>query len=176
MTKNLSEKGSDPLQRGKIQNEIEALPKGQTPFRIGSTGNRSRTTRRCLNRRGATAVELAIILPTTLLVLIGLCVAELGAFRYQQVAALAHESARWASVHGPEYATQSGETIASSEEILARVIKPKAIGLDLNKLTCQVDWNAEKNLVTVKIQYTWTPEAFFVSRKFSCTAVALATY
>ncbi len=32
--KNLLEKGADPLQRGEIQNEIEAIPKGQTPFRI----------------------------------------------------------------------------------------------------------------------------------------------
>ena len=32
----LSEKGSDPLWRGKKIREIDSPPKGQTPFRIGS--------------------------------------------------------------------------------------------------------------------------------------------
>jgi hypothetical protein len=35
-TKSLSEKGSDPLRRGKKPNEIDSPLKGQTPFRIGS--------------------------------------------------------------------------------------------------------------------------------------------
>src|SRR6056297_2652167 len=35
-TKSLSEKGSDPLRRGKKTPEIGSPPKGQTPFRIGS--------------------------------------------------------------------------------------------------------------------------------------------
>ncbi len=138
--------------------------------------NRQARSHSCRHRRGATAVELAIVLPTTLLLIIGLCVAELAAFRYHQVAALAHESARWASVHGKEYATQSDGNLANSEDIFTHVIKPKAAGLDLSKLTYQVQWNTEKNLVTVTLQYTWTPEAFFTPQKFSCTAIALATY
>jgi hypothetical protein len=36
LVKSLSEKGSDPLRRGKKTNEIDSPPKGQTPFRIGS--------------------------------------------------------------------------------------------------------------------------------------------
>jgi acyl-coenzyme A synthetase/AMP-(fatty) acid ligase len=34
--KSLSEKGSDPLRRGRKTNEIDSPPKGQTPFRIGT--------------------------------------------------------------------------------------------------------------------------------------------
>ncbi len=131
---------------------------------------------RCRQRRGATTVELAIVLPTTILLLIGLCVTELGAFRYQQVAALAHESVRWASVHGKEYAKQTGGTIATREDIFKNVIKPRAIGIDPNKIDCDVQWDVEKNFVTVKIQYTWTPEAFFAPQKLSCTAIAIATF
>lgn len=121
-------------------------------------------------------IEMAIILPLLILLLIGLCLGELGAFRYQQVAALAHESARWASVHGKEYAKATNKTIATKDDILQNVIKPRAIGLDLSKITHELLWNPEQNLVTVTIQYTWTPESFFAPRTFSCTAIALATY
>jgi hypothetical protein len=121
-------------------------------------------------------VEMAIVLQMLILLLVGLCVGELGAFRYHQVAALAHEGARWASVHGKEYAKQRDKPIASKEDIFENVIKPRAIGLDLSKISHEVKWNAEGSLVTVTVQYTWTPEYFFSPRKFSCVAVALATY
>src|SRR6056297_2819800 len=52
--KSLSEKGSDPLRRGKKAPEIDSPPKGQTPFRIGSLNppteprtRSGRTARRC---------------------------------------------------------------------------------------------------------------------------------
>lgn len=135
-----------------------------------------KAARHCRYRRGVTAVELAMILPALMLLLIGLCAVELGAFRYHQIAALAHESARWASVHGKEYAKQSNRSIATSEDIFEKVIKPRAKGLDLSKLAHRVQWDKEGNLVTVRIEYTWTPEAFFSPQMLSCTAVALATY
>lgn len=127
-------------------------------------------------RSGAVTVEVAVVLQLLILLLIGLCVGELGAFRYQQVAALAHEGARWASVHGKEYAEQTNKAIATKEDIFENVIRPRAIGLDLNKISHDVTWNAERSLVTVTVQYTWTPEYFFSAREFSCVAVALATY
>ena len=127
-------------------------------------------------RSGAVMVEMAIVLQLLFLLVIGLCVGELGAFRYHQVAALAHEGARWASVHGKEYEKQNNKTIATKEDIFENVIKPRAVGLDLNKISHDVTWNAERSLVTVTVQYTWTPEYFFSARKFSRVAVALATY
>lgn len=127
-------------------------------------------------RWGAVTVEMAIVLQLLILLVIGLCVGELGAFRYHQVAALAHEGARWASVHGKEYAKQNNKAIATKEDIFENVIRPRAVGLDLNKLSHEVAWNAEGSLVTVTIQYTWTPEYFFSARKFSCVAVTLVTY
>lgn len=139
---------------------------------------RRRRTHGCNHwlRRAVTAVEVAIVLPLVMLLMIGLCVAELGAFRYQQIAALAHERARWASVHGQEYARQSNAVIATNQDIFEKVIKPKAKGLDLNKLSHNVQWNEEGNVVTVRIQYTWTPEAFFAPQQLTCTAISLATY
>jgi Flp pilus assembly protein TadG len=141
----------------------------------------NRSTRQVLTynrgqRTAATAVEIAIVLPLVLLLMIGLCVAELGAFRYQQIAALAQESARWASVHGEEYARQSKTSIASDQDIFENVIKPNAQGLDLKKLYYNVAWDLEQNLVTVRIVYTWTPEAFFAPQQMTCTAISFATY
>lgn len=50
--------------------------------------------------RGTNAVEAAIALPVAFLLILGTCVIGLGVFRYQQVASLAREGARYASVHG----------------------------------------------------------------------------
>ena len=44
-SKSLSEKGSDPLRRGQKTIEIDSLPKGQTPFRIGSKSAVERASR-----------------------------------------------------------------------------------------------------------------------------------
>jgi len=127
-------------------------------------------------RAGTTAVEMALVLPGLLLLTIGLCVAELGAFRYHQVAALAHEGARWAAVHGKDYARRNGKSLATASDILENVIKPRAAGLDLSKVTHEITWEHNNALVTVKVNYVWQPQAFLPSRTFSCTAMALATY
>ena len=70
----------------------------------------------------------------------------------------------------------TGGNIATVDDIFKNVIKPRAVGVDLNNIVCEVQWDAERNVVTVKIQYIWTPEAFFAPQKLSCTAIALATY
>lgn len=129
------------------------------------------------NRKGATLVEMAIVLPPLMLMGIGLCVAELGVFRYHQVASLAHESARWASVHGKNYARRAKKPIASTNDILNNVIEPRATGLDLSKLTSVLEWNENFTAVTVTVSYQWTPEAlFFAPKTFTCAAVALSSY
>lgn len=127
-------------------------------------------------RTGAVVVEMAVILPLLFLITIGLCVAQLGVFRYHQIAALAYESARWASVHGKEYAKQNNRHIANSDDILENVIKPRAMGLDLSKLTHKLVWEEGGNVLHVSISYVWTPEAYFTPRTISCTTTTLATY
>jgi len=50
-------------------------------------------------RRGAPLVECAFIIPLTFLLVAGLVVCAMGVFRYQQMAHLAREAARYAAVH-----------------------------------------------------------------------------
>ena len=65
-------------------------------------------------RRGVTLVECAIIYPLTLLLVLAIIIGGLGMFRYQEVASLAREGARYASVRGAKYAqTVAGATAAN---------------------------------------------------------------
>ena len=63
-----------------------------------------------LRRRGVSVVEAAVVYPITILLLLGTVVLGLGVFRYQQIQSLAREGARYASVHGPQYAADSGSS------------------------------------------------------------------
>ena len=51
-------------------------------------------------RRGAVAVENALVLGVMFSLILGVIVLGMGVFRYQEMAYLAREGARWASVHG----------------------------------------------------------------------------
>jgi len=55
------------------------------------------------SRAGATSVEFAMVAAVVLLMLIGLIVMALGVFRYQELARLAREGARYAAVRGTSY-------------------------------------------------------------------------
>ena len=89
--------------------------------------------RRGLGRRGVSAVEAAVVYPITILLLLGTVVLGLGVFRYQQLQCLAREGARYASVHGPQYATDSGNAYATNQTVLTQ-IETLAVGLDLTQL------------------------------------------
>ena len=132
--------------------------------------------RRATKRSGAVAVEMAFVLPVLIFIVIGLCVAQLGSFRYHQVASLAHESARWASVHGKEYARRTNQPIADRDSVFENVIRPRSLGLNSEQLTFDLEWDSDFSSVTTTVRYRWMPEAFFVSQTLSCTAIALATY
>src|SRR5438034_8528655 len=86
-------------------------------------------------RRGTTAVEAAIVYPVVLLLTLGLAIVGLGVFRYQQVAALAREGARYASVHGGQWAaTNNSGTLTTKTNIYNNAILLHAAGLDTNQL------------------------------------------
>ena len=127
-------------------------------------------------RCGVAMVEFAVVGPVFILILIGLIVGGLGVFRYHQVTALAHEAARYASVHGRDYARVSGQPSATSEILLAKVIQTRAAGLDLRQLTCELTWGSDKSTAIVTVRYQWTPEAFWSPVTFSSTATAFVTY
>ncbi len=125
-------------------------------------------------RRGANIVEAAIVLPVALMCILGTCVIGLGIFRYQQVATLAREGARYASVHGTQYAADTGNAAATASDIYTNAILPMAVGLNLTQSNVTVSWNTTnsptsynpnsnppgaplQNAVSVTVTYQWTP-------------------
>ena len=137
---------------------------------------RRRSQRR---RNGITVLECAVIFPALFLLVVGLIVGAIGVFRYQEMAALAREGARWASVRGATYELKTGNKAATQQDVYEEVIVPKAVALDKSQLTCSVTWNPdnrEDSLVTVRLDYQWMPEAFLGGIKLSSTATALVSY
>jgi Flp pilus assembly protein TadG len=147
----------------------------------------------CLRRRrGATVVECAVIYPAAFLILLGLLIGGLGVFRYQQVAHLAREAARYAAVRGSQYQVETGQAAVSVQDVRDYVVSQSA-GLDSSAAlldvevflhvtaadgsTTAVAWGASnkapyqvisdngqarQNSVSVTVRYQWLPEAFLV--------------
>src|SRR5436305_12684188 len=94
-------------------------------------------------RRGAVSVEAAVVFPVAILLLLGLIVGGMGIFRYQQVAWLAREGARYASVRGSDYKKEvSGATAVTKQDVHNNVVLPNATALDSTSLTTDVTWNS----------------------------------
>lgn len=91
-------------------------------------------------RRGAAAVESAVVLPLVFLLAIGLIVGGVGVFRHIQVACLAREGARWASVRGSGYSGDTRQPSPTSQQIAEQGVYPFAAGIDPSSLTVQVEW------------------------------------
>lgn len=136
-------------------------------------------------RRGALAVEAAVVYPVLFLLLAGLVVGGLTVFRHQQVALLAREAARHVSVRGAAWARATSSTSPSAASIRSDVVLPLAPGADpadvsvrvewVDKLTGQaVDWDQSSkeptteptgggvvtNEVRVTVRYKWSPGLF----------------
>ncbi len=126
-------------------------------------------------RRGVSATESAVVLPILIFLILATIVGGYGIFRYQQLAMLAREGARYASVHGGMYQSETGNAAATPQDVYTNAIVPYAT-LDLTQLTYSVVWNTDNmpysiatdyetptnNTVTVTINYTWMPEVFLV--------------
>jgi Flp pilus assembly protein TadG len=133
------------------------------------------------DRRGASIVETAVVFPLTILLFLGTITLGLGVFRYQQVQALAREGARYASVHGPQYASDNSSSYATSQTVLTYV-ETLAVGLQSNNLTCTVTWNptppttTAPSTVSVQLTYHWVPEGYFTPLNLTSTSVMPVTY
>jgi Flp pilus assembly protein TadG len=141
-------------------------------------------------RPAAVIVESAVVYPVAFLLLIAIVVGGLGAFRYQQVAALAREGARWASVRGGQYQADTGRPAATEADVLEQVVRAQAAGLDPSLLSCTVTWDASNwpsrvtgdngsatgNTVSVTVTYRWVPEAYLGGITLTSTAVAPMAY
>ena len=141
---------------------------------------------RQLQRSGTTVTECAVIGPLTFVFVIGLILGAIGIFRYQEVASLARRGARWATVHGQQYAKDTGNAAATPQDIYNQAIVPYAVGYDLSKLNSSVTWNqsnapyeevvvggnlvATQNTVSVTVSYQWL-DGFFGGITLSSTSV-----
>ena len=141
---------------------------------------------RHLRRSGTSVVECAVVAPLVFIFVLALMIGAIGIFRYQEVASLARRGARYAIVHGTQYAATSGNPAATP------AIKPNAVALDLNKLSYSVTWNttnapthgavvngspvAIQNTVTVTVNYVWIPEAYFGGVTLSSTSVMVMSF
>jgi Flp pilus assembly protein TadG len=130
-------------------------------------------------RNAAHVPECAISCSIVCLLLFGLIIGGLGVFRYQEVASLARDGSRYASLHGDQYQKGTGKAAATASDVHQNAILPNAIALDSSQLTSTVNWNPDNkagSTVTVTVSYHWIPEAFLPSMNLSSTSTAVVLY
>jgi len=133
--------------------------------------------RRHRRRSGAVTVEHAIVLPVALMLVFMLVIGAMGIFRYQEMASLAREGARYASTHGAAWRKDAGLPVGTAtdwhDDIVANGINPKCVSLNPNYLSVQCSWppvinqpdkpdNWPGSEVTVTVQYQWFPELYLI--------------
>jgi hypothetical protein len=138
-------------------------------------------------------VECAVVYPVVFLLFLGLLVGAAGIFRYSQLASLSREAARYASVHGGQYAKEMKVTAPTPADIYNNVVLPRAEGFDTSLLNYSITYNSSnfpyhttldannnvvpiQNTVTVKLTYQWVPEAFLGGVTLSSTSVMPMSY
>jgi Flp pilus assembly protein TadG len=144
-------------------------------------------------RSGATVVEAAFVYPVLFLLVLGLLVGAGGIFRYSQLASLAREGARYASVHGTQYADEMGVAAPTPDQIFNNVIAPMAVGFDTTAMGYSITYNTSnspyytvldsnnnvvpvQNTVTVTLTYLWLPETFWGGITLTSTSVMPMSY
>jgi Flp pilus assembly protein TadG len=129
-------------------------------------------------RSGAVVVESAIVLPVALIVLLAIVSGALAVFTYQQVASLAREGARAASVHGYEYSQSTASTAWTASDVYNNAISPKIVNLDTTQLTYGVVWspnNRQGSFVSVTLTYQMSVP-IYGNLTFSSTATQVVTW
>ena len=153
-------------------------------------------------RHGAALVESALVLPVVFLFTFGMIIGGMGVFRYQAMSSLAREAARYASVHGTSYQTDTGSAAVTKANIYNAAIVPQSAGLDLSQLTYTIsytgpsgkqDWDAAAHApvyasttggintnktatVTVTVNYHWVSLKYFGTVNLSSTSVMPMSY
>ncbi len=146
-------------------------------------------------RHGATLIEGAIVLALTFLLLFGVLIGAVGVFHRQQVAAMAREAARYASVHGGQYRQEAGLSPGGIDDwkadIYANALAPYMIGLDTSRLLYDISWSNNDNWpvrvttnngkvvtnkVTVTVSYFWIPQAYVGGVQMISTSTVPVSY
>jgi Flp pilus assembly protein TadG len=120
-------------------------------------------------RTGASTVEFALVGTVLAVLLFGLLILGLGVFRYQQVASLAREGARWVSVRGPQYQSETGTAAPTSSDVKT-AITDMFFAMDSSDVTVTLTFNTSKTIATVQVSYQWLPEALLGGMTLSSTA------
>ena len=99
-----------------------------------------------------------------------------GVFHYQQVASLAREGSRWASVHGTQFEKETEIPAATPEDVFNTAILPLTTMLTPEHLSYDVTWDQSNmplqviddvqtpigNTVTVTVSYQWFPQLYLI--------------
>lgn len=131
------------------------------------------------SRSGAVAIESAFVVPLALFLILGLIVGAHGIFAYQEVASLAREGARYASVRGTRYEASTPHSVPTAQEVYENAIRPKIVSLNEANLTYDISWPygyRPDNPVIVKLEYTWMPGVIFGDLVFKSTSVKTITW
>lgn len=117
----------------------------------------------CTDRRGATLVEAAIVLPVFLMVVLGLIDLAGATYRYNLVAELARRGVREAIVHGSDAAPARGSmgpqrwtATAASEGDVPAAIRSLLTGIDPADVTVRLDWLDGSNALDSRVRCTVT--------------------
>ena len=152
--------------------------------------------RRDRARRGAAALEGAIVYPAFFMMLFMIIVGGMGVFHYQMCACLASEAARFACVRGNAWSKQAGIASPTHQQIFDQCVAPAAIAMHLPNLSISIalvdpgtgtatDWDsstkyatttaadgtAQTNRVRATVSYQWFPE-LFLAGPYTMNAVA----
>ena len=149
-------------------------------------------------RKGATLVESALVYPVVFLVTFGTIILGIAVFRYQQVAHMAREGARWAAVHGAAYSRENPTLPPGTPaNIYTYAVQPHAAGMNLQQSDMTVVWTdsneqtssvvvidpvtgksrieTRANLVSVTVTYSWNT-GLFGTIPVSSTSVMTMSY
>src|SRR4051794_128355 len=91
-------------------------------------------------RGGAVLVESALIYGFFFTLMLAIMLLGLAIFRYQEVAHMAREASRYASVHGGQYASENTQTAATDQNIYDNAIAPHAVGMEAASISYTVSW------------------------------------
>ena len=132
--------------------------------------------RKIRRRKGATLAESAIVFPLTFLLIFGLLTGGVATFRLNAVAHLAHEAARFASVHAGLYAQENTAGISKgtlptvdAAYISKNVVIARAAGIDTANLTTTV------SIITPNGTFDWDNTAKTNNRALTTTITTKTT-
>ena len=128
---------------------------------------------RSRKRRGLLMVEASIVYSVALMLTLGTIVLGLGIFRNSQLASLARNGARWASVHGSTYQSEKSASAPTSTDVI-NAITPQMVCMNTSSLSCTLTMT--NGVATVKLSYTWVPESYLPSMTLTSTAAMPITY